>query len=438
MSATVDSNVGTPSVEVSSSGPDTAKQFSFAFHNLKGVKGEKGDAAGFGQASASVDANIGVPSVEVTVSGPDTAKVFTFTFHNLKGEKGDTVSAQWGTITGNIQSQTDLIALISAIPGLEIVVVNSLPAASADTMSKIYLVPSADPQSQNVKDEYITIDNGASAQTRYTWEQIGSTAIDLSDYVTDQDLATALADYVLSSSITDVLRYSAMSLTNTQKTQARTNIGAGTYSKPDTGIPSSDMASAVQTSLGKADSAYQKPDTGIPSTDMTAAVQTSLGKADTALQSFTETDPTVPSWAKQSSKPSYDFSEIGSKPTTLGGYGITDAKIASGVITLGSNSITPLTQHQDISGKADKATTLAGYGITDAKIQNGVITLGSDTITPLTSFTETDPTVPAWAKASTKPTYNYSEIQNTPTIPEFTDYTDAELQTAIDTAFAGL
>ena len=32
-----------------------------------------------------------------------------------------------------------------------------------------------------------------------------------------------------------------------------------------------------------------------------------------------------------------------------------------------------------------KPTTLSGYGITDAKIENGVITLGSNTITPLTS-----------------------------------------------------
>ena len=55
-------------------------------------------------------------------------------------------------------------------------------------------------------------------------------------------------------------------------------------------------------------------------------------------------------------------------------------------------------------------STLSGYGITDAKIQNGTITLGSNTITPLTSFTETDPTVPAWAKASTKPSYAFSEI----------------------------
>lgn len=45
----------------------------------------------------------------------------------------------------------------------------------------------------------------------------------------------------------------------------------------------------------------------------------------------------------------------GTNPTTLDGYGITDAKIENGTITLGPNSITPLTQHQDISGKADSA-----------------------------------------------------------------------------------
>lgn len=73
------------------------------------------------------------------------------------------------------------------------------------------------------------------------------------------------------------------------------------------------------------------------------------------------------------------------KATTISGYGITDAKIENGTITLGNNSIKPLTAHQNISGKADKATTLAGYGITDAKISNGTITLGSNSITPLVS-----------------------------------------------------
>lgn len=77
----------------------------------------------------------------------------------------------------------------------------------------------------------------------------------------------------------------------------------------------------------------------------------------------------------------------------------------------------------DLSGYATKATTLAGYGITDANIQNGTITLGGNSITPLTSFTETDPTVPSWAKASTKPTYTAAEVgalPDTTTIPSKT------------------
>lgn len=74
------------------------------------------------------------------------------------------------------------------------------------------------------------------------------------------------------------------------------DLGLGTYSKPSNGIPKTDFASSVQTSLGKADTAlqsytekytgtYSKPSNGIPKTDLASAVQTSLGKADTALQS---------------------------------------------------------------------------------------------------------------------------------------------------------
>lgn len=40
------------------------------------------------------------------------------------------------------------------------------------------------------------------------------------------------------------------------------------------------------------------------------------------------------------------------KATTLAGYGIKDATIANGVITLGANSITPLTQHQSLAAYA--------------------------------------------------------------------------------------
>lgn len=59
----------------------------------QGEQGEPGAAAGFGQATATVDETTGTPSVDVTTSGPDTAKVFNFAFSGLKGEtgaKGDT------------------------------------------------------------------------------------------------------------------------------------------------------------------------------------------------------------------------------------------------------------------------------------------------------------------------------------------------------------
>jgi len=84
----------------------------------------------------------------------------------------------------------------------------------------------------------------------------------------------------------------------------------GAYVKPNTGIPKTDLSAAVQASLDKADSAlqtapvtsvnsktgdvvlsasdvgaYAKPSGGIPKTDLASAVQASLNKADTALQS---------------------------------------------------------------------------------------------------------------------------------------------------------
>ena len=52
----------------------------------------------------------------------------------------------------------------------------------------------------------------------------------------------------------------------------------------------------------------------------------------------------------------YAWTDITGKPTTIAGYGITDAKIVNGVITLGANTITPLTSHQTVT---DNNPTLA-------------------------------------------------------------------------------
>ena len=54
----------------------------------------------------------------------------------------------------------------------------------------------------------------------------------------------------------------------------------------------------------------------VAKSDLASDVQTSLGKADSALQSYTESDPTVPEWAKAATKPSYTASEVGALPNT--------------------------------------------------------------------------------------------------------------------------
>lgn len=85
---------------------------------------------------------------------------------------------------------------------------------------------------------------------------------------------------------------------------------------------------------------------------------------------------------------SHAWSTITGKPTTISGYGITDAKISSGTITLGSNSITPLTSHQTLpslslttsgSGNAITALSVSNHAITATKEATYITSSGSIT-----------------------------------------------------------
>lgn len=102
-----------------------------------------------------------------------------------------TISVSGTSIDVYTKGQVD--ALVEAVNKFDVVVESSLPTASADTMYKIYLIPSADPQTGNVKDEYITVRSGSVGSYTYSWEQIGSTAIDLSGYALLTDIPTSLS-----------------------------------------------------------------------------------------------------------------------------------------------------------------------------------------------------------------------------------------------------
>jgi len=104
------------------------------------------------------------------------------------------------------------------------------------------------------------------------------------------------------------------------------------------------------------------------------------------ITGYTETDPTVPSWAKAASKPSYTASEVGALPdttsipteSTVSGWGFTKnagtitgitmngaSKGTSGVVDLG----TVITSHQDISGKEDSSNKVTSLSASSTDTQ---------------------------------------------------------------------
>lgn len=92
-------------------------------------------------------------------------------------------------------------------------------------------------------------------------EQLRADMGNLADLTTEDksSLVAAINEAAASGGSKDAVTYTPQTLTEEQKSQARTNIGAekaGTgYTKPASGIPKSDLADDVQTSLNKADTA---------------------------------------------------------------------------------------------------------------------------------------------------------------------------------------
>jgi hypothetical protein len=156
--------------------------------------------------------------------------------------------------------------------------------------------------------------------------------------------------------------------------------------------PSPDWLQADET---KADYIKNKPVLGtlaskdeVVKSDLSVDVQEALDNANSALQSYTETDPTVPAWAKEPTKPSYTASEVGlgnvnntsdtDKPvSTAQAIAIADAKKA------GTDA------QAQLNNKADKTVATASTaGLMSAEDKKNLDMLVASAITVLSGTVE--------------------------------------------------
>lgn len=149
------------------------------------AQGAKADSAVQSVTTGSKDGNISVDGTDVAVKG---LKALAFKESLAKGDVGlgnvenktmdaaPTASSENYVTSGGVKTYVD--NAIAAVKQFQYEVVNALPAASADTMGKIYLVADKHSSTDNY-DEFITIEKDGA----YSWEKIGNTDIDLSGYV---------------------------------------------------------------------------------------------------------------------------------------------------------------------------------------------------------------------------------------------------------------
>lgn len=111
-------------------------------------------------------------------------------------------------------NKTEVNGLISSISTGGFQVVSELPASGESNV--IYLVSKSQTSEDNIYDEYIWVNND--------WELIGTTQIDLSNYVTNDSLSSTLSNYVLTTSLNSTLgNYSTTSEINQKLNNYVTN-----------------------------------------------------------------------------------------------------------------------------------------------------------------------------------------------------------------------
>ena len=113
--------------------------------------------------------NVSYPTVKAVKEGLALKQDTLNSGSNIKTINGESILG-----SGNITISTGSIDLIE--------IVQALPAASADTMNKLYLIAEATSQTHDAYEVYVTVRTGTSPNYAYAWEKVDTARVDLSGY----------------------------------------------------------------------------------------------------------------------------------------------------------------------------------------------------------------------------------------------------------------
>lgn len=232
-----------------------------------------------------------------------------------------------------------------------------------------------------------------------------------SGYITANDVPVKSVDGATGDVVTNAVKTTTQTLTDAQKQQARTNIGAGTSSfDGDYNSLTNKPTIPTKTSQLTNDSGFIT-DAALTGYAKTTDIPTKTSQLENDSHYITVSEAPVTSVNSKTGAVHLNASDVGALPDTTvipsktsqldndSGF-ITELPIASttqlGGVKIGAglsvteNGVLSATgggtaDAVEWNNVLDKPTTIGGYGITDAKIENGTITLGNQTITPLTS-----------------------------------------------------
>ena len=313
----------------------------------------------------------------------------------------------------NSYSKTEVNNLINTIPTMSIKIVDSLPETG--NSKYIYLISADITENNNYYNEFLW--------TGSAYEKIGSTKINLDGYLTktgdSSNTATQftiaksrvlpqsgeilsvifgkvvkylndLNPIAFSGSFNDLQGLNGKGLsTNDYTTAEKTKLSgisenANNYTLPVGGSTiggvknGGDIAISSDGKMTISNSkviAEKIANSTITKVKLSNDVQNSLSKADTALQS--ETDPTVPAWAKATSKPTYTAEEVGAASSNHT-HNYAGSSSAGGAAT----SANKLTTARSINGMNFNGTTnIVNYGTCSTAAATVAKTVACDNFT---------------------------------------------------------